>query len=184
MSVTLTPDAERVRAVSRLSRGPILLLMAIAAFFGFAGLYIGWFGTRWGLLLLVPALAVAAGSAALIRRTRAGRAALTTGHAHLALDENGAVPDGAAPVPWQQIERIDLLRAPETPLDALPPGSRATVMNAGGTRGRWTITLRDGAERTGRFDFVPTQEYHGFLVAGRDLARAGGAVLLDRQDGP
>lgn len=184
MSVSLNPEAERVRAVRRLARGPVVILLLPAVFFAFAGIYIGWFGTRWGLLLLIPVAGLALACGLLWSRTFRGEKALEAGSSYLELHDEGVTAPDEAPIPWQQIERIDLLRAAETPLDALPKGSRATVMNAGGTRGRWTITLRDGSERTGRFDFVPTEDYHRFLIAGRDLARAGGAVLLDRQDGP
>ncbi|MBE9403942.1 hypothetical protein M4D54_07465 [Brachybacterium sp. p3-SID1565] len=184
MNVSLSPEAGRVDAVRRLSRGPALLLLLIGAFFAFAALYIGWFGTRWGLLLLIPAVVLAAGTRALWSRPRRGQKALRSGDPHLRLDHTGATAADGPTIPWQQIDRIDLLRAAETPLDALPEGSRATVMNVGGTRGRWSITLRDGSERTGLFDFVPTEEYHRFLITGRDLARVGGAVLLDGQDGP
>lgn len=188
MSVSLTPEAERVRAVRRLSRGPALVLLVIGLFFAFAGLYIGWFGTRWGLLLLIPAAALAAGVWVLWSRTRRGQKAVNAGtgagSSYLTLDEAGTTPADGTRIAWKQIDRIDLVRAAETPLDAMPTGSRATVMNAGGTRGKWSITLRDGTEQAGRFDFVPTAEYHQFLITGRDLARAGGAVLLDRQDGP
>lgn len=184
MTVSLIADRARLDAVRRLSRGPALLLLAIGAFFAVAALYIGWFGTRWGLLLLIPALALAAGAGALWSRTRRGRKALGAGVPQLSLGADGVTSGQDPQIPWERIERLDLLRAAETPLDAMPKGSRATVMNAGGTRGRWTLTLRDGSERTGRFDFVPTADYHRFLITGRDLARAGGAILLDSQDGP
>lgn len=184
MSVSLSPEAERVRAVRRLARGPVVVLLLTAAFFAFAGIYIGWFGTRWGLLLLVPVVGLAFACGLLWSRTHRGEKALEGRTPYLTLDEAGVTGAGAPQIPWSAIERIDLVRAAETPLDALPKGSRATVMNAGGTRGHWTLTQRDGNELVGRFDFVPTEEYHRFLITGRDLARAGGAVLLDRQDGP
>ncbi|EYT48758.1 hypothetical protein [Brachybacterium muris] len=184
MSVSLTPDAGRVRAVRRLARGPVVILLLTAAFFAFAGIYIGWFGTRWGLLLLVPVVGLALACGLLWSRTLRGEKALEAGSSYLTLDTTGATGAGAPQIPWSGIDRIELVRAAETPLDALPKGSRATVMNAGGTRGSWAIALLDGNEHTGRFDFVPTEEYHRFLITGRDLARAGDAVLLDRQDQP
>ncbi|WP_193105051.1 hypothetical protein [Brachybacterium sp. FME24] len=184
MDVALHPSSDLLSAVRRLTRGPALMLTVIGGLLGLAALYIGYFGTTWGLLLLAPALALILAAVALERRLRRGRASLRQGRPYLQLDEDGARTADGEHLAWSDIDQVELVRAVETPLDALPDGSRATVMNAGGTRGTWRIALREGDERAGRFDFVPTRDYHALLITGRDLARAGGSLLLDQQEAP
>ena len=183
MDLALRPRSELLRSVTRLAAGPVALLLVIGGFFVLAGVYIGYFGSAWGLLLLLPGLGVLAGALALCRRLWAGRAAIAAGHPYLQVSATGVQIADEETIGWEHIERLELQRAAETPLDAQPAGARATVMNAGGTRGRWRLQRTDGTERTGRFDLVPTREYHARLVSGRDHARAGGALLLDQPPG-
>jgi hypothetical protein len=183
MDVALHPRPELLGAVRRLTRGPALLLLVMGILLCAAALYITVFGTRWGLLILLLGLLPLLAAAALWRRVRRGGAALRSGRPFLRLDETGLDTADGEHHDWSAVERLELVRAAETPLDALPDGARATVMNTGGTRGSWRVTMRDGSERTGRFDLVPTREYHALLIAGRDLARADGSLLLDRQEG-
>ena len=184
MDVALAPRPELLDAVRRQVRAPWGLLVVLGSFLGLSALYIGWFGSRWGLLLLIPALGLVLAAVALAARVRRGRTALATDRPFLRIAEDGVETADGEHLAWPAIDRIDLVRAPGTPLDALPDGARATVMNAGGTRGTWQVTLREGGTRTGRFDLVPTPEYHALLIAGRDLARDRGGILLDRQDAP
>lgn len=84
----------------RLARGPVVILLLTVAFFAFAGIYIGWFGTRWGLLLLVPVVGLALACGLLWSRTLRGEKALEAGASYLTLDTTGSSsPGGIWPGP-------------------------------------------------------------------------------------
>lgn len=89
----------------RLARGPVVILLLTVAFFAFAGIYIGWFGTQWGLLLLVPVVGLALACGLLWSRTLRGEKALEAGASYLTLDTTGATGAGAPQIPWSGIDR-------------------------------------------------------------------------------
>ena len=79
---------------------------------------------------------------ALLAAVRRGRTALAADRPFLRIDEGGVEAADGEHLAWPAIDRIDLVRTPGTPLDALPdagrPARRGGAVGGVGSRARST----------------------------------------------